>query len=175
MREWRLEDRQPFAELNADPQVMQHFASTLDRTASDAFLDRIIERFPVNGFGLWAVERIDTSQFIGFVGLSVPRFDAPFVPAIEVGWRLARSAWGQGFATEAGRQAIAVGFQQYQLPEIVSFTTHGNIPSQAVMRRLGMSHDPADDFEHPSLALGSPLRPHVLYRLTRENWLADNS
>jgi ribosomal-protein-alanine N-acetyltransferase len=117
------------------------------------------------GFGLWAVEVAATGEFIGFTGLSPVSFDAHFTPAIEIGWRLARHAWGHGYATEAARAAIAFGFDVADLREIVSFTSKTNLRSQRVMQRLGMTHDPADDFDHPRLALTDPLRPHVLYRL----------
>ena len=167
MRRWLPGDRAPFAALNADPEVMAHFVKPLDRAASDAFVDKIEAAFEANGFGLWALERLDTAEFIGFAGLSVPKFSAPFTPAVEVGWRLCRTAWGQGFATEAGRQALAVGFGEHRLAEIVSFTATGNAASRAVMRRLGMRHDEADDFDHPAIPAGHPLRRHVLYRVSR--------
>ena len=164
MRRWMPQDREPFAEMNADPEVMKHFPAPLDRAASDAFADRIEAGFAEHGFGLWAVERLDTQAFIGFVGLAVPRFDAHFTPTVEVGWRLARSSWGQGFATEAGLRAVAAGFDVFGLDQIVSFTATVNAPSIAVMRRLGMTHDPTEDFDHPSLPADHPLRRHVLYR-----------
>ncbi|HST46323.1 MAG TPA: GNAT family N-acetyltransferase [Jatrophihabitans sp.] len=170
MRRWQAADRAPFAALNADPEVMAHFPNLLDRAASDAFVDRIEAGFEANGFGLWALERLDTGEFIGFTGLSVPGFAAHFTPAVEVGWRLCRAAWGQGFATEAGRQALAVGFGSYGLAEIVSFTATGNAASRAVMHRLGMTRDPASDFEHPSVPAGHRLRRHVLYRIDRSGW-----
>ena len=170
MRRWQEGDRERFAAMNADPEVMAHFPATLDRAASDAFVDRIEAGFEANGFGLWALERVDTGEFIGFTGLSIPGFAAHFLPAVEVGWRLSRPAWGHGFATEAARQALRVGFERYQLPEIVSFTASGNTPSRAVMRRLGMRHDPAEDFDHPALPPGHRLRRHVLYRLRRAEW-----
>lgn len=167
MRRWRAADRQGFAAMNADPQVMAHFPAILDRGASDAFVDRIEAGFQADGFGLWALERLDTGEFIGFTGLSVARFQARFTPAVEVGWRLSRQAWGQGFATEAGRRALKAGFERFGLAEIVSFTARGNAASRAVMRRLGMTSDPAEDFEHPALPPGHPLRSHVLYRLSQ--------
>ena len=172
MRRWRPADREPFAALNADPQVMAHFPGPLDRTTSDAFVDRIEAGFDANGFGLWALERLDTGEFIGFTGLAIPSFQAHFTPAVEVGWRLCRSAWGHGFATEAGRQALTAGFSEFGLAEIVSFTATGNAASRAVMRRLGMSRDPAGDFDHPALPPGHRLRRHVFYRLSREAFLA---
>ncbi|WP_213815420.1 GNAT family N-acetyltransferase [Glaciihabitans sp. dw_435] len=164
LRQWTDADRAPFAALNADPEVMRHFPAPLTTAESDAAVDRFSARITDNGWGLWAVEHDGT--FIGFTGLSVPPFEAPFTPAVEVGWRFARRAWGHGFATEAARAAAAVGFGELGLAEIVSFTTVGNERSRAVMRRLGMTHDSRDDFEHPNLPPGHPLRPHVLYRLS---------
>lgn len=170
MRRWQEGDRERFAAMNADPEVMAHFPAPLDRAASDAFVDRIEAGFEAHGFGLWALERIDTGEFIGFTGLSIPSFEAHFLPAVEVGWRLSRPAWGQGFATEAARQALKVGFEQYSLPEVVSFTASGNTASRAVMERLGMRCDPAEDFDHPALPAGHRLRRHVLYRLGRADF-----
>ncbi len=167
LRRWRESDRAPFAALNADPEVMEHFPAPLDRAASDGFADRVAQHVEEHGWGLWAVELRAAGRFIGFTGLAVPRFEAPFTPAVEVGWRLAREAWGFGYATEAARAAVAVGFGELGLDEIVSFTAVGNIRSRAVMERIGMTHDPADDFDHPALAEGDRLRRHVLYRLRR--------
>ncbi|GAA0373047.1 GNAT family N-acetyltransferase [Microbispora corallina] len=163
LRRWRAADRKPFAALNADPAVMEHFPAPLSREQSDALADRVEEGFEEHGFGLWAVEA--GGEFIGFTGLSVPRFTAHFTPCVEIGWRLARSAWGHGYATEAARAALADGFGRAGLTEVVSFTAVSNLRSQAVMRRLGMTHDPAEDFDHPALFDDSPLRRHVLYRL----------
>lgn len=170
LRGWRDADRAPFAALNADPEVMEHFPSTLSREASDRLVAAIEDGWSVNGFGLWAVEDIERGRFIGFTGLSRPSFDAHFTPAVEIGWRLSREAWGQGFATEAARAALAFGFDRAGLDEIVSFTVPANVRSRAVMERLGMTHDPADDFDHPKLPEGHPLRRHVLYRLPRDAW-----
>jgi len=147
---------------------MKYFRAPLERGDSDAFIDRIEAGFNTHGFGLWAVERLDQTGLIGFVGLSVPSFEASFAPCVEVGWRLAKSAWGCGYATEAARCAINAGFDQFGVDEIVSFTSTANAPSIAVMRRLGMHHDPADDFDHPMLPAGHPLQSHVLYRLSRD-------
>ncbi len=144
---------------------MEHFPGTLTRRESDELVERIEGGFEANGFGLWALEVRGSGEFVGFTGLDVPEFEAHFTPAVEVGWRLARSAWGNGYATEAARAALLFGFEEVGLKEIVSFTTVANRRSRAVMERLGMSHDPADDFDHPSLPRGHPLRPHVLYRL----------
>jgi RimJ/RimL family protein N-acetyltransferase len=165
LRRWRATDRDPFASLNADAIVMEHFPSALDRAESDAFADRIEAGFVTNGYGLWAVEVPGEAQFIGFVGLALQNFEAHFTPAVEVGWRLAQNYWGRGFATEAARAAVADGFDRFGLEEIVSFTVPANVRSVRVMERLGMTRDPADDFDHPRLPLGHHLRRHVLYRL----------
>jgi ribosomal-protein-alanine N-acetyltransferase len=164
LRRWRTSDRAPFAELNADPEVMEHFPSLMTRAESDAFIDRIEARFDEHGWGLWALEVMATGEFIGFTGLQVPGFPAPFMPAVEIGWRLARPAWGHGYASEAARRALEFGFSDLGLPEIVAFTAVGNVRSRAVMERLGMTRDPADDFDHPFLIEGHRLRRHVLYR-----------
>jgi len=161
LREWRDSDRIPFAELNADPDVMQFMPTRLNQDESDALAQRIKDHFTQNGFGWWAVEVIGGESFIGFVGLSIPRFSAP---CVEVGWRLARHAWGNGYATEAARRAMRFGFEELRLNEIVSFTVPHNVRSRRVMERLGMTHDPAEDFDHPLLPDGDPLRRHVLYR-----------
>ena len=165
LRRWREDDREPFAALNADPAVMEHFPAPLSRAESDAFIDRVAPQLEQRGWGLWALEVRDTGAFIGYTGLAAPRFDAHFTPAVEVGWRLARDAWGFGFATEAARAALAVGFGSIGLDEIVSFAAVGNARSRAVMERIGMTHDVADDFDHPALPEGHRLRRHVLYRL----------
>ena len=172
LRHWRDEDRAPFAAINADPRVMEHFPAPLSRLESDALIDEFERRFDPRGFGLWALERRDTGEFIGFTGLAAVPWTAHFTPAIEVGWRLAPEAWGHGYATEAAREALRFGFEDAGLDEIVSFTVPANVRSRAVMDRLGMTHDPADDFDHPRLAEGHPLRRHVLYRLDREGWVA---
>jgi RimJ/RimL family protein N-acetyltransferase len=167
MRRWRESDREPFAAMNADPEVMEHFPSPLTRVESDAFVDKIEWGFDEYGYSLWALEVRKTGDFIGFAGLLLQTFEAPFTPAVEVGWRLARHAWGHGYATEAGARALEHGFTEVGLEEIVSMTAVRNVRSRAVMERLGMTRDPADDFEHSRLPEGHPLRPHVLYRLRR--------
>ena len=133
-------------------------------------VERIVERWERDGIGLWAVERREDGAFLGFVGLSAPNFVAHFTPAIEVGWRFARHAWGRGYATEGAQAAVRCGFETLDLEEIVSFTTVANERSRRVMERLGMTRDPADDFDHPNLPVGHPQRPHVLYRLPRASW-----
>jgi len=157
----------PFAALNADPIVMEFYPAMLSRTESDTFVDRIEDHFDKHGFGLWAAELTETREFIGYVGLWPATLEAPFTPAIEVGWRLARQFWGSGFAPEAARSAIADGFDRLAINEIVSFTSTINAKSRRVMEKLGMTHEIGDDFGHPSVPLGNPLRPHVLYRLQR--------
>lgn len=172
LRRWTGDDRAPFAALNSDPDVMEHFAAPLSRADSDAFVDRIEAAFERDGIGLWAVEVTATGEFVGFTGLWRVGFDSHFTPAVEIGWRFARRAWGQGYASEAARVALAYAFDRAGLDEVVSFTARSNVRSQAVMRRIGMVHDAADDFDHPRLADGHPLRGHVLYRLPASRWAA---
>ena len=171
LREWRPEDREPFAALNADPRVMEHLPALLPRRQSDALARRSERHFARHGFGPWAVEVPGVAPFIGFVGLVVPTFEAHFMPCVEIGWRLAAEHWGRGYATEAAQVAIAFGFEERGLDEIVSFTTPPNVRSQAVMRRIGMTHDEADDFDHPRFPPGHRLRRHVLYRLDNRGTL----
>jgi RimJ/RimL family protein N-acetyltransferase len=152
--------------MNADPVVMEYFPDRLTRAESDHLIARIEAGFAAYGHGLWALELRATGEFVGFTGLAIPSFDAHFTPAVEVGWRLRRSAWGKGYATEAGLASIAFGFRDADLDEIVSFTSAANVRSRAVMERIGMTHDSADDFEHPELDDDDLLRPHVLYRIS---------
>jgi RimJ/RimL family protein N-acetyltransferase len=168
LRRWRAEDVEPFAALNADPQVMEHFPSTLSREQTVAGVRRIEKHFEDRGFGLWAVELPGRATFIGFIGLAVPSFDASFTPCVEIGWRLARPWWEQGLATEGARAALAYGFERLGLPEIVSFTVPANVRSRRVMEKLGMKY--SEDFEHPRIEAGDPRRRHVLYRLARAEW-----
>jgi len=165
LRPWLPADLEPFARLNADPRVMEHLPGALSREQSDALAGRIAAHFTERGFGLWALEVPGVARFVGFVGLSVPRFETAFTPCVEVGWRLAAEHWGRGYATEAARAALAFGFDGLGLTEIVSFTVPANLRSRAVMERIGMTRDPGEDFEHPSLPPSHPLRRHVLYRL----------
>lgn len=170
LRGFEERDRPAHAAMNADPEVMRHFPAPMDAGASDAMFERMAAHWAEHGFGLWAVERRDDGAFLGFTGLTRPSFEAHFTPAVEVGWRFAREAWGHGYATEAALAAVAYGFETVGLEEIVSFTVPANERSWRVMERLGMTHDPADDFDHPRLAPDSPLRRHVLYRLGRDVW-----
>jgi RimJ/RimL family protein N-acetyltransferase len=151
--------------MNSDQRVMEFFRSTLGRVESDAMVDGIEKHFSEHDFGLWAIEVPGVAPFIGFAGLAVPRFIAHFTPCVEIGWRLAFEHRGHGYATEAARLALGHGFGTLSLPEVVSFTAATNHRSRAVMERLGMRRDAADDFDHPSLPDGHPLRRHVLYRL----------
>jgi RimJ/RimL family protein N-acetyltransferase len=151
--------------MNADPVVMEYYPSTLTIAESDAMVDRIEATFIAEGLGLWAVEVPGIAAFIGYVGLWPARFEAPFTPAIEVGWRLASGYWDSGYATEGARMVVADGFRRQGLAEIVSFTAAMNGRSRRVMEKLGMTRDPRDDFDHPNVAEGDRLRRHVLYRL----------
>jgi RimJ/RimL family protein N-acetyltransferase len=169
LRQWRESDREPFAAMGLDPRVMEHFPELADRSASDAMIERWQAHIADKGYGFWAAERRDTGEFIGVVGLQAPAKPFPFSPCVEVGWRLALAHWGQGFATEAARRCLAVGFDQLALAEIVALTTLRNLRSQAVMQRLGMQRDAAT-FQHPRIEAGHPQREHCLYRLSRELW-----
>lgn len=158
--------------MNADPVVMQHFPSTLSQAESDSFADRIESRFEADGFGLFAVEVVVGEPFIGFVGLSRPSFESHFTPAVEIGWRLDRDLWGHGYATEAALRCVDYAFDDLDLDELVSFTVPANRRSRSVMERIGMTHDPADDFDHPRLPKNPELQRHVLYRLGRNSHMA---
>lgn len=165
LRPWVDADKEPFAAMNANPRVMEHFPSVQTRAESDASVERVRKHFDERGFGAWAVELPGVAPFIGFVGLIVPRFEAHFTPCVEVGWRIAPAHWNRGYATEGAREALRVGFERLGLPEIVSMTVPGNLASRRVMEKLGMTRDPKDDFDHPQVPEGSPVRRHVLYRL----------
>jgi ribosomal-protein-alanine N-acetyltransferase len=170
LRPWRDEDIAPFAAMNADPAVMRYFGATRDRAESEAAVQRIRAHHARHGFGLWAVELPGQAGFIGQIGLVQVPEALPCAPAVEVGWRLAQPFWGRGYATEAARASLADGFTRCGLAEIVSFTAVPNAPSRAVMQKLGMTRDPAGDFDHPALPEGHALRRHVLYRLHRHTW-----
>lgn len=172
LRDWRAEDREPFAALNADSRVMEHYPAPLTRDESDAFIDRAKAHIAEHDWGLWAIERQADARLLGSAGLWEIPWGAPFTPAVEVGWRLAFDVWGNGYATEAGAASIADGFERLGLDEIVSMTVPANARSRRVMERLGLTHDPADDFDHPQMPVGHPLARHVLYRIDRATWLA---
>lgn len=167
LRPWREEDRTEFARMNADPRVMEFFPARLTRSESDAMLDRVTAHWEKRGFGWWALELRETGAFLGFTGLLVPSFTAHFTPCVETGWRLLAEHWGQGYATEAARASLNHGFNRQGLQEIVSFTAATNLRSRRVMERLGMTRDPADDFDREVIPMGHPLRPHVLYRVRK--------
>jgi ribosomal-protein-alanine N-acetyltransferase len=171
LRRWQPSDREPFAAMNHDPQVMQYFPALLTPMESDHLIDRAEDHFEQHGFGPWAAELRGSHEFIGFIGLSIPNFEAPFMPAVEIGWRLASAHWGMGLATEGAKAAMRHGFAFLKLPGLVSFTVPANTRSRRVMEKLGMTHDPVDDFEHPNLPEGHPLRRHVLYRLAARDAL----
>src|SRR3954468_23262661 len=162
LRPWRDSDREPFARMNADPRVMEFFIEPLTREESDAALGRVAAHHDRYGFGLLAAELRATNEFIGFIGLSVPAFQAHFTPCVEIGWRIAYDHWGRGLATEGARAVLATA-----AGEVVAFTSVGNTRSRRVMEKLGLTHDPADDFDHPRIPEGHPLRRHVLYRTPR--------
>jgi RimJ/RimL family protein N-acetyltransferase len=175
LRPWREEDLPAFAALNADPRVVEFLPRCLERAESNALAERIAAHFRQHGCGLWAVEAPGVAPFIGFAGLAVPSFEAHFTPCLEIGWRLAFAHWSRGYATEAARRVLAHAFGPLGRAEIVSFTTRDNRRSRAVMERLAMRHDPADDFLHPALPEDHPQRPHVLYRIDRRTFAAAQS
>ncbi len=167
LRPWCQSDLVPFAQLNADPRVMEHFPQLLSGDESDALAARIRQHFADQGFGLWAAELPGESPFIGFVGLAIPAYETPFTPCVEIGWRLAAEFWGRGLATEGAQAALEYAWNPLGLDEVVSFTVPANRRSQRVMQRLGMVRDLDGDFDHPRLPEGHALRRHVLYRLRR--------
>lgn len=165
LRRWREADRAPFARINRDPVVMEYFPATLSSAESDAMAGRIEAHFAEHGFGLWATELKTSAEFIGYIGLAVPGFQAAFTPCVEIGWRLALQHWGKGLATEGARAAVGYAFGNLGLRELVSFTAKGNVRSRRVMEKLEMTRDPDEDFDHPLLPERHQLRRHVLYRL----------
>ena len=168
LRRWRASDLDPFAAMNADARVMEYFPRMLTRDETAAAIAKVEEGFERRGFGFWAVEAVGQASFIGFVGISVPSFETHFTPCVEIGWRLGFEYWNYGYATEAARVALAAGFDQFGLSEIVAFTSTENRRSRRVMEKIGMTYDPADDFDYPTIVEGHPLRRHVLYRIKKE-------
>ena len=181
LREWRESDKPAFARMNADLRVMEFFPAPLTRAESDQLFARIQSHLRQHGFGLYAAELLGTGSFLGFIGLATPSFQSTFTPCVEIGWRLTADSWGQGLATEGAREVARYAFDDLGLGELVSFTVAANARSRRVMEKLGMTHDAADDFEHPRLPEGHPLRRHVLYRLRRPDprllfqWILLNS
>lgn len=169
LRQWQDHDYEPFAALNADPRVMEFFPEPLSQMQSDRMADRIRGLIGQRGWGFWAVEVPGIAPFIGFVGLHKPSAELPCSPCVEVGWRLAAAYWGKGYASEAAAAALRAGFEQLELPEIVSFTAVLNQRSQAVMQRIGMRHC-GEFFDHPALVEGHRLQRHILYRLKQSRW-----
>ena len=167
LRQWRDGDREPFAALNADPEVMRHFPATLTRAESDAVIDRVTAAIDANGYGFWAVERRDDGALLGFAGLAEVAFASPIEGDIEIGWRLARHAWGAGYAREAAQAALAHGWTVIDRDRIVSMTVPANTRSWGLMERLGLARRPDLDFRHPRIADGHPLQPHIVYAIAR--------
>jgi len=170
LRTWTDRDRKEFRRMNADPDVMKYLPAPLSGRESDLFLESIRSLMDRNGFGLWAVETRETGEFIGFTGLHPANFESPFTPCIEIGWRLKKDAWGNGYATEGARQCLEYGFRQAGLREICSFTSRLNIRSEKVMKRIGLIK--RGEFDPPGLKPGDPLRPHVLYGITAKEYSA---
>lgn len=168
LRRWKDEDKEPFANLNADPQVMEFMPKALSSEESHSLVERIESNFKEHGFGLFAAELVNSQTFIGFIGLAIPRFQASFTPCVEIGWRLAFEHWGNGYATEGARAVLQFAFTELNLKEVVSFTVPANLRSRRVMERIGMKF--IEEFEHPSLPEGHPLRRHVLYTITKASW-----
>ena len=172
LRPWEEKDRQPFAEMSGDPEVMEHLMPLTPREASDAWIDRQMAHLSKHGFCFWAVEAKESRSFVGAVGLLQVGYEAHFTPAVEVGWRIARPFWGVGYAPEAAAASVRFGFETLSLQEVVAFTVPGNSKSRRVMDKLGMSHDSEDDFDHPRIPSDHLLRHQVLYRLPRDRWLS---
>jgi RimJ/RimL family protein N-acetyltransferase len=172
LRRWRDDDLAPFAAMNGDPLTMRFMPSVMSAEETRTLIARFEEHHRTHGFGVWAAEAPDVAPLIGYVGLQRVPFEAPFTPAVEIGWRLAPAYWGRGYATEGAKAALRTGFEDLNLDQIVSFTVAANRPSWSVMERLGMTRDADGDFDHPRLPAGHALRRHVLYRTTRESWRA---
>lgn len=170
LRRWNDADRAPFAAMSADPAVMEFFPSLLTPDQASAFIDRVEAHWEARDYGNYALEELGTGAFVGMAGLFDVFPEAPFAPSVEIGWRLARPFWSQGYAREAAEAVIASAFAEHDFPEIVAFTAVPNIRSATLMQRLGMTRDPGDDFDHPAVPEGHPLRRHVLYRLKRADF-----
>lgn len=170
LRQWREEDLEPFAKLNADPKVREFFPGLMSREECKRTIERLSEHITRCGWGFWAVSLLKTDEFIGFIGLEEVPFQASFTPAVEIGWRLGYEYWGKGYATEGAKAALAYGFEQLSLGQIVAFTAVQNTRSRRVMEKIGMHHRSEEDFDHPKVAQGHPLRRNVLYCLTQSEW-----
>lgn len=165
LRTWEDADFEPMCRINQDPEVMRYFPDLQDRVETKQFIHKVNAHFDQYGYGLYATQLKETGEFIGFIGLLNVIFIAHFTPAVEIGWRLALAHWGRGYATEGAKAVLDYAFNTLAIPEIVSFTTVENQRSRRVMEKIGLKHDPADDFDHPNLTTDSPLLRHVLYRL----------
>lgn len=166
LRQWTDDDLPPFAAMNADPNVMEFFPALLSRDESDRLADKIRKELEEKEYGLWAVEVPGVTPFIGFIGLHLANFDAPFCPCVEIGWRLAKEHWGKGYATEGAKAALDYAFNTLKLDEVLSFTAEVNKRSQKVMERIGMQRDPSGNFDHSMVPDGHPVKHHVLYKLS---------
>ena len=170
LRPWIDSDVEPFAALNADKDVMEFFPKLMTREETEAMVARVKARYAEDSFCFWATQEKKSGDFIGFVGLGRPSFEAQFIPCVEIGWRLARRYWGNGYAPEAAKEVLRDGFERGKLQEIVALTAVLNTKSRRVMEKLSMHRDPQDDFLHPALEDGHHLKPHVLYRLSSDDW-----
>jgi len=172
LRTWQNSDLEPMTAINQDSNVMEYFPGLQNTDQTLQFINRIKQHQDDHGFSLYAIEIKNTGEFIGFAGLLIPSFEAHFTPAVEIGWRLASSHWNKGFATEAAKAVLNFAFTKLNLEKVVSFTVENNLRSRRVMEKIGMHYDPEDDFAHPKLDKTSPLCRHVLYRLTKDEYLS---
>jgi len=170
LRQWKIEDRPLFANINADPAVMKYYPRALSTKESNIMVQKFESLISERGWGFWAVEKIDAGEFIGFVGLHEPTYDLPVSPCVEIGWRLAKEYWGHGYASEAAKASLGIAFDRLDLSEVYSFTSVSNKKSRAVMERIGMINI-NENFEHPMILENSPLREHVLYKINRQSWM----
>ncbi|MBX9770450.1 MAG: GNAT family N-acetyltransferase [Candidatus Obscuribacterales bacterium] len=171
LRHWQESDVEPFCAITSDPEVRRYYPNVLSASETKTLVVRIKAHFEKENFGLWSVELKSTGEFIGYTGLQKPTIEAHFMPCVEIGWTIAKKHWGNGYAPEAAAKALEDGFTRIGLDEIVSFTTVSNDKSIRVMEKLGMTRNPKDDYSHPLLPQGHPLKPHVLFRLSKSEWL----
>ncbi len=176
LRTWEPSDVPLMTAISSDPLVMEHFPAIQDNAATQVLVDHINQHYETFGYAAYAVEIKDTHEFIGFVGLNHPSFEIPNfqpkgLPIVEIAWRLSSKHWGEGYATEAAKAVLYYAFTELNLPEIISFTVPANTKSRRVMEKIGLNHSEADDFDHPKLEENSPLKRHVLYRLTRNSYI----
>ncbi len=174
LRQWQKDDLPVFARLNADAEVMKYYPETLSQLESNDMAERFEALLEYNGWGFWVVENLDEKRFMGFVGLNKPTYDLRVSPCVEIGWKLAKKYWGYGYATEAAKACLAVAFEKLDLPEVYSFTSVSNKKSQAVMERIGMINM-EQNFDHPMMPKGSPLREHVLYKIDKKSWMENDA